>query len=290
MRSGGDRLVVVGQGSRRRMAVQLDAGGQMLINWHVEPRWEKCFAHLPATQVLSLVEAERSLHENARRRELMLLEAFRVGNPDSAPAYERDLARLLELQCIAASGVASQPSASAPAEREAVEKRLASQQKETIACIRKNWEAMPGDRATRATRSAKRGGVARQRAGALTTIGFGRLGGRSSRHVRSRSQLRVEREHRRADDSRQIHSRVHELLDRVPFQLEQPSSPNPPCWRFNFPFRLRRDGLHVHPDTPTHRARHGDFPQIDPLAGCRLGLGQGIHQSRQITLQLVGIE
>lgn len=145
LRIEGDRLVIAGQGSRARMSVQLDPGGQMLINWHVQPRWEKCFTHLPATQVLSLVEAEKSLHENAHRRELMLLEAFRVGNPDAAPAYERDLARLLELQRIAASRPASPSPSSAPAEREVVEKRLASQQRETIAFIRENWDAVRGD-------------------------------------------------------------------------------------------------------------------------------------------------
>ena len=67
---------------------------------------------------------------------------------------------------------------------------------------------------------------------------------------------------------------------RQPFQVA----------RFLHQRALGSDGLHIHTNAHTHGAGHRHLAQVNTFAGGRFCLGQGIHQSGQVTLQLVVVK
>ncbi|HSW46315.1 MAG TPA: CHASE2 domain-containing protein [Phycisphaerae bacterium] len=86
-----------GQPDRR---IQLDAAGQLLINWHVaRDDWPNCFQHRPVTLLLQLTDCRRRIEENDRLRQWHLANVIRLTRDATGfDLYRKQVRQMLEIQ------------------------------------------------------------------------------------------------------------------------------------------------------------------------------------------------
>ncbi|GMU23292.1 MAG: hypothetical protein AMXMBFR13_33730, partial [Phycisphaerae bacterium] len=92
----GGRLLIPGGEGRPELRIPLTGDGQMLINWHVEEQWEKCFTHLPVTQLLRIYDCQRRRRENDIARQVKIGRVVALSNPTDFGTYRDNVNKLLE--------------------------------------------------------------------------------------------------------------------------------------------------------------------------------------------------
>jgi len=90
-------LVIAGAHDRAPMRIQLDARAGLLLNWHAQAgRWEKCFRHIPVTQIMRIYDARKAIKENEPQKQLAIARAIRLANGEETYArYCRDYNQML---------------------------------------------------------------------------------------------------------------------------------------------------------------------------------------------------
>ncbi len=95
------RLIIEQGKEHPRMEIQLTDDGQALLNWHVteDGRWQRCFSHLPVTQLLQIRDSRQQMRENDIRRTYAMARAIQLIKDDEGfQAYRDRVNRLIELR------------------------------------------------------------------------------------------------------------------------------------------------------------------------------------------------
>jgi class 3 adenylate cyclase/CHASE2 domain-containing sensor protein len=77
--------------------VPIDGNGESLVNWYSRPGgWTRAFRHIPAAQLLEIVQNRRAIEDNARRLAIARAELVQARHADTPAAYQDYVKRVNE--------------------------------------------------------------------------------------------------------------------------------------------------------------------------------------------------